>query len=58
MPEDEDRVIKISSLRESAIFDHEMFHSWIEAGFTREEALVLLRDMKHDFREQNDREED
>jgi hypothetical protein len=30
------------SLDEAAVFQHEMFMSWIRAGFTREEALQLL----------------
>jgi len=30
------------SLDEAAIFQHEMFISWVKAGFTREEALQLL----------------
>jgi hypothetical protein len=30
----------------SAITDHEMFDSWVRAGFTREEAMQLLLQAK------------
>jgi len=36
------------SILEGAIFDHEMFSSWIQAGFTREEAMQLLLRLKAD----------
>lgn len=35
----------LSSLTEGAVWQHEMYLSWIAAGFTPEQALELLKTM-------------
>lgn len=39
------------TLNEAAISDHEIVTAWISAGFTREEAFTLLRDLKRETSE-------
>jgi hypothetical protein len=34
------------SIREACIFDHELYRSWIEAGFTPDQAFKLLLNVK------------
>lgn len=50
MNEDED-YNQLPTLDASAISDHEMFESWMRAGFTRREAMVLLLNNKRQVHE-------
>lgn len=43
MLNDDDETPDLGSLTESAIGQHEMYLSWIEAGFTPSQAMDLLK---------------
>lgn len=48
MPEDEED-LQSATLDSNAITDHEMYMSWVRAGFTEEQAMCLLIAVKADM---------
>lgn len=46
----------LTPLQQNAVATYELFNSYVQAGFRRDEALALLLDILRDAREQNRRD--